>query len=97
MLLQVMTNARNISIHFVAIGKPDTSNLAECRIRFLGRGGLDLSTDPAFLRRALQSRSADFVALLYPRITDQLVYRRHFNSRLSYILTRRRGQLSPAT
>src|SRR5215831_5580779 len=81
MLLQVMTDTRNISIDLVTIGKPHTRNLAQCRVGLLRRGGLDLSAYAALLRRPLQRRRTYLIAFLYPRIADQLIYRRHMNSR----------------
>ena len=81
MLLQVMPYARNVSIDLVTVGKPHTRNLAQRRVGLLGRGGLDLGAYTTLLRRSLQSRRADLIPFLYPRLANQLIYRRHLNSR----------------
>src|SRR5208282_6192756 len=77
MLLQVVPYAGNISRHFVTVREPRSRHLAQGRVRLLGRGGLDLRADPAFLRRALQGRRAGLVALLYARAANKLVDSRH--------------------
>src|SRR5208282_5100347 len=77
MLLQVVPYAGNISRHFVTVREPHSGHLAQGRVRLLGRGGLDLRADPAFLGRALQRRRAGLVALLYARAANKLVDSRH--------------------
>src|SRR3984957_9970669 len=49
MLLQVMANARYIGVDLIAVGEPDARNLAQRRVRLLGRSRLDLGADAALL------------------------------------------------
>src|SRR5215470_7494027 len=80
MFLQVVADPRDVGVDLVAVGEPHARNLAQRRIRLLGRRGLDLRAHAAFLRRALQRRRTHLVALLDARRAYQLIYGRHFVS-----------------
>src|SRR5271168_1268215 len=55
-LLQVVADAGNVGGDFHAIGQADTRDLAQRRVRLLGRLRVDASADAAPLRRSLQCR-----------------------------------------
>ena len=80
-LLQVVSDARDVSVDLVAVGKPHSRDLAQRRVGLLGRSGLDLRAHAAFLRRALQGRRAHLVALLDTRLANKLIDGRHVVSR----------------
>src|SRR5260370_17665017 len=79
--LQVVSDARDVGVDLVAVGKPYPRDLAQRRVGLLGRSGLDLRAHAALLRRALQGRRAHLVALLDARLANQLVVSRHVVSR----------------
>ena len=45
MFLEIMADARDISSHFGTVSEPDSRNLAQSRIWFLGSSGAYLQTD----------------------------------------------------
>ena len=51
-LLQIVPHARNIRGHFLAVGKPDTGDFPQGRVRLLRRGRGDLDADAALERAA---------------------------------------------
>src|SRR5262249_2514495 len=79
--LQIMTDARDVGIDFISVRQPHARYLAQGRVGLLRCGGFDLGTDTTFLWRPLQSRCTYLIPLLDPRIADELIYRRHLNSR----------------
>src|SRR5690606_33021315 len=70
---------RDVDGRFLAVAKTHASNLAKCRVRLLRRHRLDLETDTALLRAAIQNRR---LALLFDRrasLADELVDRGHYS------------------
>src|SRR5215470_17758714 len=55
-LLQIVALARDVADHLEAVGEPDLGDLAQGRIRLLGRGGIDAGADATLLRALLQRR-----------------------------------------
>src|SRR5258708_4389982 len=76
-LLQIVAFARNITDDLEAIGQPHFRDLAQSRVRLLGRGRVDAGTDAALLRRCSQMARLFPVDFLLPRLADQLADRRH--------------------
>src|SRR2546422_9960300 len=72
-----MTDSGNVSRHFNAVGQTYARDFAQRRVRFLRRLGIHASTDSAFLRRALQSRTGRLVLHLLAAFAYQLIDRRH--------------------
>src|SRR5579859_4643051 len=56
-LLQVVTDARDVSGHFDAVCQPDAGDLPKRRVRLLRRRGVHTRADAALLRAALQCRA----------------------------------------
>src|ERR1700730_678600 len=83
-LLEVVAFPGNVGGDLDAVGKSDAGHLAQGGVGLLGRHDLDLQTDPAFLRAALQGRMFGPAVLLPARLAHQLIDRRHLpNSRLA--------------
>src|SRR5262245_3951671 len=57
MLLQVVTDARNIGRHFHPVRQPHARNLSKRGIRFLRRRGIDTQAHPTLLWTGLQRRT----------------------------------------
>src|SRR5215469_9396793 len=90
-LLQIMSFPRDITRHLEAVGQPYARDLAQRRIRLFWRGRIDAGAHAALLRAGLHCRNLVARHLRPPRISDQLVYRRHSNAPLLNTLTARRG------
>src|SRR5690606_28240456 len=60
--LQVVAFTTDVGAHLITVGKTHTADLAQRRVRLLGRSGIHTGTYAALLRVALQRR---YVALLY--------------------------------
>ena len=80
MFLQIMAFPTDVGGHFMAVGEPDTGDLAQGGIRLLGSGGIDARADTALLGTGLKRRDSTLAALLLTRFSDQLVNRRHYVS-----------------
>ena len=76
-LLQVMALARDVTDHLEPVGQPHLCDLAQRRVRLLGRGRVDPGAHAALLRALLQRRHLLARVLRHPRIADQLVDGRH--------------------
>jgi hypothetical protein len=76
-LLEVMSDTGNVCGYFNTIAKANTGNLAECRVRFLGRYGHDASAHTAALGASLESRTLGPVLDLLAALLDKLVNCRH--------------------
>src|SRR2546428_6972921 len=63
MLLQVVALAADVADHFEAVGQAHLRDLAQRRIRLLGRRRIDPGADAAFLRRARKRRDLRLGAL----------------------------------
>src|SRR5436305_5104791 len=55
-LLQVVADARDVGRDLDATGQAHTRDLAQRRVRLLGRGGVDAGADTATLGRTLERR-----------------------------------------
>src|SRR5262249_24075293 len=75
--LQVVPDTRYVGVNLIAVGQAHARDLAQRRIRLLGRSRLHLRANAAFLRRSLQSRRAHLVALLDTRLAYKLINCRH--------------------
>src|SRR5215469_3527513 len=84
-LLEVVTDARDIGSYLYMTGEPDSCHLAQRRVRLLGRGRIDARADPAALRAALERRSLVLGYLVLPPLADQLLDR---GQRVSVFLCR---------
>src|ERR1022692_3547181 len=87
-LLEVVAHSWDVGGHLDVAGEPDPGDLAERRVRLLGRGGVDARADSAALRTALQRRRVVLGYLVLPTLTDQLLDRGH---RVSVFLPRCTG------
>src|SRR5207249_5016640 len=76
-LLQVVADARNIRGDFDAIGEPYASDLAQGRVRLLGRRRVNARADTALLRRTLEGRRALLRTHANSPLLHQLLNRRH--------------------
>src|SRR5690606_3388153 len=76
-LLKVVTLARDVGDHLDAVDETNLGDLAERRVRLLGRRGVDAGADTALLRVPLEVRRLALVAGLGPTVAEQLVDRRH--------------------
>src|SRR5512132_882286 len=77
MLLEVVPLTGNVARHLVAVGQTDAGHLAQSRVRLLRRRRIDAGADTALLRRPRQRRYLVARRWRRPRITHQLVDRRH--------------------
>src|SRR5262245_47980135 len=78
-LLQVVAFARNVGGDRTAVREPDAGDLAERRVRLLGRHGLDLEADAALLRALIEVTGLAAALLDDAGIPDELVDRRHLS------------------
>ena len=76
-LLQVVADTGNIAGTFDAVRQTNTSDLAERRVRLLGRLGLNGQAHAALLVAILQNRRIGLVTDLFPTMTDKLIDCRH--------------------
>src|SRR5919202_762702 len=76
-LLQVVADARDVGGHLDAAGEADAGDLAQRRVRLLGRGRVDARAHTAALRGTLQRRGLGLLDLVLAALADQLVDRGH--------------------
>src|SRR6266496_4471559 len=76
-LLQVVADAGDVRGDLDAAGQPHAADLAQRRVRLLGRGGVDARADAAALGRALQRGRLGLGDLALPALADQLGDRWH--------------------
>src|SRR4051795_4680051 len=76
-LLQVVTDARDVGGHLDATGEADASDLAQRRVRLLRRRRVDAGAHPSALRGTLQRRGLGLLDLVLAALADQLVDRGH--------------------
>src|SRR5678816_2914891 len=55
-LLKVVPHTRNVARDLHAVSEPDAGDLAQSRVRLLGRGRVDPRADAPLLRRAAEGR-----------------------------------------
>src|SRR5262245_39963234 len=79
-LLQVMTDPRDIGGHLDAIGQAHTGDFAQRRIGLLRCRCINARANAALLRTALQSRRRVLRSLFFSAFAHQLTDRRHMNS-----------------
>ena len=85
-LLQIVTDAWNVSRDFDSVGQADAGNFAQCRVRLLWRLRVDAGADSALLRTSLQRRTRRLVSRTLAAIANQLIKSRH-----SLLLSSRRA------
>src|SRR4029077_6786174 len=71
--LQVVPDAGDVRGDLDLAGEPDPGDLAERRVRLLGRGGVDARADPAALGAALERGGRGLGYLVLAALTDQLL------------------------
>src|SRR5436305_2990686 len=76
-LLQVVAHARDVGGDLDAAGEADASDLAQRRVRLLGRRRVDARAHAAALRGTLQRRGLGLLDLVLAALADQLVDRGH--------------------
>src|ERR687895_1177565 len=76
-LLEVVTDARDVGGHLDAGAEPYSGDLAEGRVRFLGGVRVYAGAHPAPLGRPLEGRRFRLLFLALPALADQLLDRRH--------------------
>src|SRR5882672_1757710 len=69
-LLQVVSLATDVAGDFVAVGEAHTRDLAQGRIRLLGRGGVYAGTDPSLLWRSAEGRDLGLLRRHAARLAD---------------------------
>src|SRR3954454_19452621 len=72
-LLEVVTDARDVGRDLDAARQAHAGDLAEGGGRLLGRGGVDAGADAAALRGALEGRRLGLRRLVAPAVADQLL------------------------
>src|SRR5262249_40569364 len=77
MLLQIMAFAGDVAHHLVGVGETHLGDLAQRRVRLLGRHGVDAGAHTALLRAMLQRRHLVARAERPAALGNQLVNRRH--------------------
>src|SRR6478735_8959855 len=90
-LLQVVTNARDVGRDLDAARQAHTGDLAEGGVRLLRGGGVDAGADASALRRPLQGRRLGLRHLVLAALADQLVDGGHRVVPLLVTLTCRRS------
>src|SRR5580692_10305570 len=76
-LLEVVANPRDVRRDLDLTRQPHAGDLAERRVRLLGRGGVDARADPTTLGAALKRRGLVLGYLVLPALADQLLDRGH--------------------
>src|SRR6266568_4605848 len=76
-LLEVVPLARDVGRDLDAAGQLHTGDLAQRRVRLLGRGGVDAGAHAAPLRTPLERRSLLLGDLVLAALADQLLDRGH--------------------
>src|SRR4051812_42542449 len=84
-LLQVVTDAGDVGRDLDATGQPHAGDLAQRRVRLLGRGGVHPGADATALRGTLQRRGLGLADLVLPALADQLLDRRHTTCNLPFV------------
>src|SRR5438046_1293776 len=81
-LLEVVPDAGNVCGDLDLAGQPDTGDLAQRRVRLLGRGGVHACAHAAPLRAPLERRRLGLARLRLAALADQLLDGRHPSLRL---------------
>src|SRR5687767_9577631 len=76
-LLERVTDARDVRVHLVTVREPDARHLAQRGVGLLRRGGEDADADAAALRAAGEVGRLRLLRLLDAPAPDQLLYGRH--------------------
>src|ERR1700730_16034149 len=79
-LLQVVPDAGDVGGDLDARGQPDPGDLAEGRVRLLGRGGLHLGADATALRASPEGRGLRLGDLALTALAEELLNRRQRTS-----------------
>jgi hypothetical protein len=76
-LLEVVTDSRNVRRNFVTIREANTGNFTEGRVRLLWSCRVNACANSATLRAARESRRLGLALLNSALLADQLIDRRH--------------------
>ena len=76
-LLQIVTNTRDVGRDFDPVGQANASHLAQRRIWLLGRLRIHAGANPTLLRRTLERRAGRLVLDLLASFANKLIYCRH--------------------
>ena len=79
-LLQVVADARNVGRNLDPVGQTNARNLAQRRVRLLGRLGVNAGADAAALGRTLLRGAGGLITSGRAALLDELMERRHSNS-----------------
>jgi len=71
-LLEIVTDARNVGRHLDAIGQPDTGHLPQSRVRLFRCRDEDPDANPSLLGAALERRRVRLRSRSLPSFSDQL-------------------------
>jgi len=88
MLLQIVTNPRDIRCHFHTVRQADTSHLSQRRVRLLGGRRIHAGTHPSTLRTPLQGRARGLGGSPLTPIPYQLVDGRQSTSQPLRVIPR---------
>ena len=75
-LLEIMSDTRNIGGHLDSIGQPNSGDLAQCRVRFLGCLGIDPDANAPTLWAAVESWTFGSAFRRLARAPNKLINRR---------------------
>src|SRR5215469_10378619 len=84
-LLQVVSHARNVGGDLDLARQPDAGDLAQRRVRLLGRGRVDARAHTTALRALLERRRLVLRHLVLPALADQLLDRGQPSLRLPVV------------
>src|ERR1019366_5207009 len=76
-LLQVVSDSRDVGGHFDPVGQGHARHFPQRRIRLLGSRSVDTRTNSTLLRAAFQRRARSLPAWRFPPITHKLIKRWH--------------------
>ncbi len=76
-LLQIVAFTGDVADDLEAVRQAHLGDLAKCRVRLLRGRGVDAGAHAALLRACLHVARLLAIALRFPRVADQLLYRRH--------------------
>jgi hypothetical protein len=76
-LLEVVTDARDIGRDFDPVGEANTRHLTESRVRLLGGLGVDASANTTTLGRTLERGAGGLITSGRAALLDELMERRH--------------------
>src|SRR5215203_5391138 len=96
-LLKIMALTRDVADNLVAVGKSHLSDLAQRRVWLLRSRRIDPRTDATLLRIRLERRHLVAPRLVRPRLSDQLLDRRHSRPSRLFLPPTRNGAARAAS